>query len=107
MSVSDVVLLVGLFLTVLNIINIILLFKDRAGKPHKQNETRIVALELEVSEIKRKLESDNDRIGELEAETIIIMRSVNALLGHSIDGNNEAELRGARQKMSDYLIEKR
>lgn len=58
-----------------------------------------------------KLDKDFQRINDLEkkqAETEealqILMRSMLALMTHSIDGNNTEELKKARDDMHEYLI---
>lgn len=61
-----------------------------------------------------KLDNDNRRLNELEkkqAETEealqILMKSMLALMTHSIDGNHTEELEKARDDMHDYLIKRR
>lgn len=105
-STADIALIITLILTVMSIINFALIFKDRAGKPHKANETRITVLEEEVRVIKQNLKSDDKRIEQLDTETKILMRSINALLGHSLEGNNTEEMEEARREMNNYLIQK-
>ena len=61
-----------------------------------------------------KLDNDNRRLNELEkkqAETEealqILMKSMLALMTHSIDGNHTEELEKARDDMHEYLIKRR
>ena len=105
-TLQEVAVVLGLALTAMSILNFVLLFKDRAGKPHKKNEARILKLENEVAKIKQDLQKDDARIIELDKDTKIIMKSINALLGHGIDGNNDAEMREARKELNEYLITK-
>ena len=58
-----------------------------------------------------KLDNDNRRLNDLErkqAETEealqVLMKSMLALMNHSIDGNNTEELKNARDNMHEYLI---
>lgn len=58
-----------------------------------------------------KLDNDNKRINELEKKAQeteealqIIMKSMLALMSHSIDGNHTDELKKARDDMQEYLI---
>lgn len=58
-----------------------------------------------------KLDNDNRRLNDLErkqAETEealqVLMKSMLALMNHSIDGNNTEELKIARDNMHEYLI---
>ena len=103
-NIQDVVLVIGVILTVLNIIERVILFKDKAKQPHLQHEQRIVALESEVKHIEDKLNDDGERIAELEMGTRVLMKSIGALLSHGIDGNNTDEMKLAREELNDYLI---
>ena len=94
----------GLVLTILNIIERIILFKDKAKQPHLQHEQRIVALESEVKSIDDKLNADNSRITDLEMGGRVLLKSMGALLSHGIDGNNTDEMKLAREELNDYLI---
>lgn len=58
-----------------------------------------------------KLDNDNRRLNELERKANetdealqIIMKSMLALMSHSIDGNHTDELKKARDDMQEYLI---
>lgn len=103
-NIQDIVLVIGVILTVLNIIERVILFKDKAKQPHLQHEQRIVALESEVKHIEDKLNDDSERIAELEMGTRVLMKSIGALLSHGIDGNNTDEMKLAREELNDYLI---
>ena len=57
------------------------------------------------------LDNDNKRIKELEEKQVdteealqILMKSMLALMSHSIDGNHTDELKKARDDMQEYLI---
>ena len=105
-NIQDIVLVIGVILTILNIIERVILFKDKAKQPHLQHEQRIVALESEVKHIEDKLNDDSERIAELEMGTRVLMKSIGALLSHGIDGNNTDEMRVAREELNDFLISK-
>lgn len=94
----------GLVLTILNIVERIILFKDKAKQPHLQHEQRINALESEVKSIEGKLSDDNSRISDLEMGGRVLLKSMGALLSHGIDGNNTDEMKLAREELNDYLI---
>lgn len=58
-----------------------------------------------------KLDNDNRRLNELEKKAQeteealqILMKSMLALMSHSIDGNHTDELKKARDDMQEYLI---
>lgn len=94
----------GLVLTILNIIERVILFKDKAKQPHLQHEQRINTLEAEVKSIEGKLSDDNSRISDLEMGGRVLLKSMGALLSHGIDGNNTDEMKLAREELNDYLI---
>lgn len=57
------------------------------------------------------LDSDNKRLKELEREQAemkeaqqVLMKSILALMSHSIDGNHQEELKLARDNMQEYLL---
>lgn len=106
MGPSDVVLYAGLLLTVLNIIDRIAIIKDKTQAPHQVHEKRITDLELEVSNIKKYLDNDDKRIKSLERGGKVLLRSIGALLSHSIDGNNTDEMKLAREELNEYLIQR-
>lgn len=61
-----------------------------------------------------KLDNDNRRLNDLEKKQVeteealqILMKSMLALMTHSIDGNHTEELEKARDDMHDYLIKRR
>ena len=95
------------------IVNII----HKAKEPNKKQDERISALEDDVKKINERLEqgnqrfeSDANKLAELEKSmkdsNKIIIRSLQALTAHAIDGNNIEQLRTAEQTLNDYLIEK-
>ena len=93
----------GLVLTILNIVERIILFKDKAKQPHLQHETRISALEIEVRNLNDKLTDDSERIIDLEEGTKVLMMSIGALLSHGIEGNNTDEMKKAKTELNKYL----
>ena len=105
-NIQDIVLVIGVILTVLNIIERVILFKDKANKPHLQHEKRISALEKDVADIHREMNEANDRIGDLEKGTTILIRSMGALLSHGIEGNNTGEMIAVREDLNTYLSDR-
>lgn len=101
---ENVVIIIGLILTVLNIINMMWLFKSRSQEPQKALATRVAHLEDEMGEVRRHLSNDNLRIEELERGNRVLMKSIGALLSHGIDGNNIDEMKVAREELNDFLI---
>ena len=93
----------GLVLTILNIVERIILFKDKLSRPHLQHEARISAVEVEVRDLRNQLTDDSERIKDLEKGTKVLMKSIGALLSHGIDGNNTEEMVEAKDDLNEYL----
>lgn len=53
-----------------------------------------------------KLDNDNARLNTLENDTKQILLSVNALLSHSINGNDTAKLVQRKEELDSYMIER-
>lgn len=95
------------------IVNII----HKAKEPNKKQDERLSKLEEDVKKINSRLEqgnqrfeSDANKLAELEKamkdSNKVIIRSLQALTAHAIDGNNIEQLRTSEQTLNDYLIEK-
>lgn len=54
----------------------------------------------------RKLDADKKRLDELETGNRAVCRALIALLDHEITGNSVDRLRGARDALNQYLIER-
>lgn len=82
----------------------------------KQNEeisamkTRLDKVEARLEEGNKQFEEDDRRASELEQElrdtTKMIVKSLQALMAHEIDGNNTEELRQAKKAIDNYLLNK-
>lgn len=103
---AGVVAIIGLLLTILNIIDKMSTINARAKEPEKEQNDRLKALEDEVKEIKDKLNNDNERIQAHEKSEKVMMQALKALLSHSIDGNNVDEMKDAAKGLDAYLINK-
>jgi hypothetical protein len=53
-----------------------------------------------------KLDNDNIRLNMLENDTKQILLSVNALLSHSINGNDTTKLKERKEELDKYLIQR-
>jgi len=71
----------------------------------KYNEQhRIIEKRFESNE--KKLDNDNVRLNTLENDTKQILLSVNALLSHSINGNDTTKLIQRKEELDHYMIER-
>lgn len=103
---AGVVAIIGLLLTVLNIIDKMSTINARAKEPEQEQNDRIKALEEDVKEIKAKLNKDNERLVKHETSEQVMMQAIKALLNHSINGNNTEEMEKAAAELDNYLIKK-
>lgn len=56
-----------------------------------------------VAEHERKLQADNERLGQLETDNQMILKSLFALVNHDIDGNGIDRLKVTREELQDYI----
>ena len=71
----------------------------------KYNEQhKLIEKRFESNE--RKLDNDNNRLNTLENDTKQILLSVNALLSHSINGNDTTKLKQRKEELDKYMIER-
>ena len=77
----------------------------RAAKaPNEQQDERISAAEKDIKDIKGFLAIDKKRLDALEDGNRVTQRAILALLGHGIDGNNQKQMREAKEGLEEYLI---
>ena len=60
------VVLIGLILTILNIIEKVILLKARSKEPQAKLESRLVALETWRSEVNQRLDKDEEHFDKIE-----------------------------------------
>ena len=90
---------------------------EKAREPNKKQDERIAQLEQDVKKINERLQlgnvrfqSDAERVDTLEKSVRetnkVIIESLQALTAHAIDGNNIDDLKEAKKRLDDYLINK-
>lgn len=105
----------GLALTILNVADKLISFKKLAKAPEEQQNMKIKALETELADIKISMKkydeyfnNDKIRIDNVEKETkkvnTIVIKSLQALTEHALNGNNTEQLYECSKEMNDYLI---
>lgn len=105
----------GVILTILNVIDKFISFKKMAVAPEEEQNLKIRGLENEMSDLKLKMKkydeyftNDKERIDAIEKETkqvnTIVIKSLQALTEHALNGNNTAQLHECSKEMNDYLI---
>lgn len=76
---------------------------DAQKAPDRQQDERIGRVEARLDEIEDHLKNDHTEIKDLKEGRRIEMQALQAILGHDISGNNEAELRDARSGLDAYI----
>lgn len=81
--------------------------KKAAKEPNDEQNARLDALEKWKDEVDRKLSSDNDRLGAILNIDRVMLRALQALLDHGIDGNNIKQMQDAKTELQNHLIDNR
>lgn len=110
---------IGLILTVLNICDKIVVLTKAAQQPEKDRDKRVKELEDNLADFRREVgdkvkEYDDNIMDNMEninavrdtmlTSTAIIMRSLQALIAHDLDGNNTADLKECKREINEYLL---
>lgn len=115
MSTADYIVMgFGLILTLLNIANMMWVFKSRAQEPHKELEQRVTHLEKEVEQRITNLEREvskqderifdaDEKIRDLETATKMLLESTRALLANMISENLD-EIKQAYKNLNEFLV---
>lgn len=74
--------------------------------PNADQDKRIEALEHATAELQREANAIRTRLDTNDDGMTIMYKSLLALLGHGIDGNNVDEMRSAKQEIQNYLIKR-
>jgi len=112
-----VIAAIGLVMTVMNIIDKSITFKERAKKPNEKQDERLAILENDMIYVKGQLKihdgyftSDKEQISEIKEQmrksNRIIIQSLQSIIGHAIDGNDIEQLRESKHEIEEYLLNK-
>lgn len=93
----------SLILTLLNVANMIWVFKGRMQEPHKELEQRVSNLEKEVSKLDERIFDEDEKIKDLESATKMLLESTRALLANMISENPD-EIKQAYKNLNDFLV---
>lgn len=115
--VNTILAVCGAIITISAALTIILKAVRAMREPDKKQNERITALEDQVEAIEDRLklgnkrfEADAEKVGELEVNmkesVMVIIETLQALTAHAIDGNNTQELKEARKRLTEYLIQR-
>lgn len=92
--------------TVDKLINIFFKWRQKAKAPEEKQNTDIHELQNTDRKVLALLDRDDKRLRVLEDGVSVLVKGQLALLGHAVDGNNEAECKEARKDINHYLITK-
>lgn len=77
----------------------------RAAKaPNEEQDRRLETAEKDIKDIKGFLAKDKARLDALDSGTRVTQRALLALLGHGLDGNNQKQMKDAKDELESYLI---
>ena len=75
-----------------------------AKAPNVQQDERLDALETWKEKVDRRLNTDNDRLSDIDSGNRVTQRALLALLDHGIDGNNIKQMQDAKEELQNHLI---
>jgi hypothetical protein len=112
-----VIAAIGLVMTVMNIIDKSMTFKERAKKPDEEQNMRIATLENDVVALKTTMlehekyfSADKKQIEEIKEQmqksNRIIIQSLQSLISHNLNNNNIDELKESKHQIEEYLLNK-
>ena len=78
----------------------------KAKEPNAIQNKRLDEIEKKLEEHAEYLNRDNKRLGRIEEGDKIILRALNALLRHGIDGNDINGMKEVHKDLESYLINK-
>lgn len=107
--------IMALFVAVTTIDKGVDIFKKwhKAGPEGKQNDKiqdidqRLTTVEQAIIRHAEILRNDKSRFETIEAGNHVTQEALLALLSHTIDGDNDEQLRKARNDLHEYLINKK
>ena len=75
-----------------------------AKAPNEEQDRRLKKVEDDLEKVHGFLDSDKKRLKALEDGNRVTQKALLALLGHGLDGNNEKQMRDAKEELETHLI---
>lgn len=75
-----------------------------AKAPNAEQDRRLEAVEKDIVDIKGFLDNDKKSIESLKEGNRVTQKALLALLAHGIDGNNQKQMKDAKEDLEQYLI---
>lgn len=102
------VAVIGAVLTLLGIVDKTIALRRIASEPQVILDNKIRELETRLADMGELINKDKDRLEcvERDVKTVntIVIKSLQALTEHALDGNNNEQLKECAREMNDYLI---
>lgn len=77
----------------------------RAAKaPEVRQDDEIIEIKKRLDKVEKKLENDKIQIADTKEGNRVLTTGMLALLEHGINGNNTAQMKGAKHDIEQYLI---
>lgn len=101
------IILIGLILTILNIIEKFILLKAKSKEPQAKLESRIVSLETWRLEVDKRLDKDEEHFDKIDEGNKVTQQALLALMDAALsDDGSKGELKSARKDLYEYLSKK-
>lgn len=102
-----IIALIGLALTVLNIIDKAIVLRQKAKEPHDELEKRIDALEEWSKGVEMQLKDGTEHFARVDEGNKVTQKALLALIDDALsDSDNHDELKRARENLYEYLSKK-
>ena len=107
----------GAIVAVAAAVTVIIKVVEHFKQPNKMQDQRIAGLEEDVKVIKERLAEGDKHFSEhderfkdfemsLKKRDMVMIESLQALIAHSIDGNNIDAMKEQKHKLDKYLLER-
>lgn len=74
--------------------------------PNAEQDKRLEILEKHMADVDKFLETDKERLDNVDESTRVTQRALLALLAHGIDGNHQKQMEEAKEELELHLIKK-
>jgi len=98
-----VVAAIGLLLTILNIIDKLVVMKERSHRPWEDMTKRITDLENWKKDVDRRLDAGDERFDAIDKGNQAIQKALLAQFDYYLNNDDLNELKKARAELYDYM----
>lgn len=103
---ATIVSICGGFSAIVAAVLLILKGITKMRSPNTEQNKRISVLETRIARHDEMLDNDNQRLKSIETANRVVLKGMQALLRHGINGNDIKALRDAEQDVNKYLIDR-